>query len=318
MRYLGEQEIKELGVDWNEVIDAIGEVVIALRHGDIVQPIKPYLRFNNPRNRIIAMPAFVGGGVQKAGIKWIASFPGNLAKGLPRANSVTIINNSETGVPEGIVNTSRISAIRTAAVSGAIVRKHLKSSNRKTFRVGIAGFGPIAQLHLEMIMHVLPEAVDEVKVFDIRPVDMQSIDPRLRGKVSEASTWQEAYEAADIFITCTVAEERYIDQRPPQGSLQLNVSLRDYHPSVLQSVDLHVVDSWQEVCRENTDIEKAHNSWGLQRSDVLEIDEYMLSEHDQSQKTVMFNPMGMAAFDITMANLYLKKAEAMDVGALLQ
>ena len=42
--------------------------------GETIQPVKQYLRFNDHSNRIIAMPAFVGGSYQIAGIKRYQAF----------------------------------------------------------------------------------------------------------------------------------------------------------------------------------------------------------------------------------------------------
>src|SRR5688572_18759407 len=114
MIYLNENHIKAIGINWSEIIETIRDAVIAMSHGDFAQPIKPYLRYKDPVNRIIAMPAYVGGKSSSSGIKWIASFPNNLARSLPRAHSVTILNRVDTGVPFSIINTPIISAIRTA------------------------------------------------------------------------------------------------------------------------------------------------------------------------------------------------------------
>src|SRR5262245_56992687 len=65
--------------------------------GEFEQPLKPYVR---PRGReqeyaggrFIAMPAFLGGSLQVAGMKWIAGFPANVPRGLPRASGVVVLN----------------------------------------------------------------------------------------------------------------------------------------------------------------------------------------------------------------------------------
>ena len=72
MLYLNEKHLRNIGLNWNDTTEVIANAVSALSGNDYAQPIKPYLRFGNPANRIIAMPAYVGADVKKAGIKWIA------------------------------------------------------------------------------------------------------------------------------------------------------------------------------------------------------------------------------------------------------
>src|SRR5580658_4185064 len=113
MKLLDESGIRAIGTDWNKTVDIIQEAVRCLEVNDFSQPVKPYLRYRNRKNRIIAMPAFVGGRINKAGIKWIASFPDNIHKGFPRAHSVVILNDADTGEPVCIICTPLLSIIRT-------------------------------------------------------------------------------------------------------------------------------------------------------------------------------------------------------------
>jgi N-[(2S)-2-amino-2-carboxyethyl]-L-glutamate dehydrogenase len=320
MIYLNDRIIEKLNVSWDGNVQAIIDTIHCIGMNDTVQPIKPYLRYGDSKNRIIAMPAYVGGNINKAGIKWIASFPDNIQKGLARAHSVTILNEADTGIPVGVINSGLISAIRTASVSGFVMKKFVEQRKPAGLRIGIIGFGPIGQQHLNMCQALFGNRIDEVLLYDIRPIAEKSIPDNVRAKITIAEDWSQVYSNADVFITCTVSKERYIDKSPKAGALYLNVSLRDFKPDVFQwFANGIIVDSWEEVCRENTDIEVFHKQKGLQKSDVREIQDILESVFftslDKSQ-AIMFNPMGMAVFDIAMANHFIRLASEADVGVL--
>ncbi len=322
MIYLNNKNVQELNSNWNNNVQVIEDAISCLSSKDMAQPIKPYLRYGNAANRIIAMPAFVGGSINKSGIKWIASFPNNINKGIARAHSVITLNEAETGIPIGIINSGAISAIRTASVSGFIVNQFMGQRKREKVKVGIIGFGPIGQTHLDMCHALLGNNIESVSMYDLKGVNRDLIDEDLNEKVIEVSSWKEAYTDADIFITCTVSKDRYIDKQPKAGSLHLNVSLRDYKSDVYPwFANAMIVDDWDEICRENTDIEMFYKTQGLQEADVVEIHELLDDDYFASldkDQAVMFNPMGMAIFDIAMADNYLKLALNRQVGVLLE
>ncbi|WP_212004503.1 2,3-diaminopropionate biosynthesis protein SbnB [Chitinophaga sp. HK235] len=319
MLYLNADDIRSIGFDWKKLTEVISESVAALHQNDYSQPIKPYLRYGDPKNRIIAMPAYLGGSQPMAGIKWIASFPDNIYKNKLRANSVTVLNEHDSGIPLCVINTSLISAVRTAAVSGLMIVKYLEANtiNRKLI-VGINGFGPIGKMHLKMVTAILGDNIAKIYLHDIAGVDKEQVDPEIRHLVEVAGTWEEAYSDADIFMTCTVSAAPYIDKTPRSGSLQLNVSLRDYKVDMKDQVDVIVVDDWDEVCRQNTDIENMHKAKGLQKNDTLSISDIVcndaLKQH-KAPEVVMFNPMGMAIFDIATGYYYFREATARKIGS---
>ncbi|AFC31234.1 Zwa5B [Paenibacillus mucilaginosus 3016] len=321
MIYLNESHLNEVGIPWVETIAVIEEVVRCLESGEFVQPIKPYLRYHNPANRIIAMPAFVGGDIYTAGIKWIASFPGNIDRNLPRASSVVILNNAETGEPQAIINTALLSCIRTASVTGSVIKRYMEHRPRESYTLGMTGFGPIGRAHLSMALSMWGDRIGTVKLYDPRPVDLQFLPEAYRSRIETVDRWQDAYLGADLFLTCTVASEPYIDLPPKGGALLLNISLRDFkndiYPHVRSGI---VVDEWEEVCRQNTDIERLHLQEGLQKEMTHTLVDLLLGDWMDTlppEEPVMFNPMGMAVFDVAMGRYYADKALAANIGQLL-
>lgn len=320
MLYLNEADIRTVGIDWPEIATVIRKTCHAMAQEDFAQPVKPYLRYRNKQNRIIAMPGFVGGDTELAGIKWIASFPGNIDKGIKRAHSVTILNDAGTGQPVSIINTPLLSGIRTAGVSALVLQLWLENNNRPGLKVGMTGLGPIGRLHADMLFSMLGDNIDALYVYDIRPFQANDIAPAYKDKIRSCKSWQEAFDNADIFVTCTVSDKPYINAIPKMGSLHLNVSLRDYDASWIQHVDMVIVDDWEEVCRENTDIEMMHLHYGLQQEQAFNIVQLVSAEGIQrlaNAATTMFNPMGMAVFDIAVAGHFLEKAKQGHIGTEL-
>lgn len=321
MIYLNDETIRGIGIDWPRLVGIVEEVAAIKERGDCAHPLKPYLRFGDPVNRIIAMPAYVGGSVQTAGIKWVASFPNNRRIGLPRAHNTLILNDPATGEPVAFLHSGLLNGLRTAAVSGSILRAYAAERRPAKVRLGLIGWGPIGRLHLEMAIALLGDKLERITLHDLNGIDPGTVPASVRGITDIADDWRPVYRGSSVIATCTVAAERYIDEAPPAGALLLNVSLRDYKPDSVAKVKAIIVDDWQEVCRENTDIEQLHAQHGLQESDTLTISQVLfhgaLSRFD-AEEPVYFNPMGLAVFDIGIAAYYVSEALRLGKGTRLK
>ncbi|MBD2871324.1 2,3-diaminopropionate biosynthesis protein SbnB [Paenibacillus arenilitoris] len=326
MLYLGDRHVREIGLQWEELVLCVENAVRHMDKGEFAQPLKPYLRYGNPANRIIAMPAFIGGDVQTAGIKWIASFPGNIDAGIPRAHSVTLLNEAGTGIPYAMLNTPLPSAARTAAVSGLMIRHYLnaQATNRK-LRLGIVGFGPVGQLHYDMCCKLFGDRLEHILLFDIRSPDpanpaLAGVGDEWRARTRIVDSWETLFGESDIVITCTVSKQRYINVPPAPGTLLLDVSLRDYTLDAIGGVQAVIVDDWDEVCRENTDIELLSLAGRLAKKDTRSLADVVCRGALGSfapDEPVLFCPMGMATFDIAVAGHLVKRAAELDIGIRL-
>ncbi|MDG0792949.1 2,3-diaminopropionate biosynthesis protein SbnB [Cohnella ginsengisoli] len=317
MIYLHDGHIRALGIDWRRLTGVVEAVVRERDLGACVSPVKTYLRFGDMRNRIIAMPAYVGGPFGLAGMKWVAGFPGNILRGLPRASNAIVLNDAHTGIPFAFIRSGLLNGLRAAAVSGLMLKAYMEARQPEEVRLGIVGWGPIGRLHLDMCADLLGDRLKRAALFDLRPIDPETIPASLRGIVSVADDWREVYGASNVFATCTVAAERYVDETPPPGALLLNVSLRDYEPGSVFGKAMPVVDDWSEVCRENTDIERLHAAFGLGEADARTLADVVTRDAllaIPAGMPIYFNPMGLGVFDIAIAGDYARRAAERGIG----
>src|SRR5881409_2519985 len=155
-----------------ECIDVVEHAYLAHARGQAINPHSYFLRFpEKPDCRIIALPAFLGDGFAVAGLKWIASYPGNVRKGFPRASAVLILNDYETGYPFAILESAGLSAARTAA-SAALAAYWLNGRSRKVESLGIVGTGFIARYVYDFLLDT-GWAIKEVRLYDKAPAESE-------------------------------------------------------------------------------------------------------------------------------------------------
>src|SRR5947208_13269563 len=153
-----------------ECIDVVEHAYLAHARGQAINPHSYFLRFpEKPDCRIIALPAFLGDGFAVAGLKWIASYPANVQRGFPRASAVLILNSYETGYPFAILESSIISAARTAA-SAVLAAGWLNGRSRRAQSLGIVGTGFIACYVYDFLVDT-GWAIEEVRLYDTSPVE---------------------------------------------------------------------------------------------------------------------------------------------------
>jgi alanine dehydrogenase len=103
----------EQAVSPREAYDAVRSAFVSYHRGEWTMPPKVYVT-NYPAGDFRAMPALGGG---HAVLKWVTSFPGNPARGLPTVTGLVLLSNADTGQLEAVLDASAVTALRTAAAA---------------------------------------------------------------------------------------------------------------------------------------------------------------------------------------------------------
>jgi ornithine cyclodeaminase len=291
------------------VLDAVLQAYETHSRGASSLPHSSFLRFpDSDKDRIICLPAFLGGDYQLAGVKWIASMPDNVARGMERASAVIILNDRVTGRPKAVVEGSIISKQRTAA-SAALASKVLAPGEPEA--IGFVGCGPINTAVAQFLTTVWPN-VSRMMAFDLDPVRAEVFGVAL-GTQRPGADFRVGGCLEEVLSECpmvafgTTAVTPYLNDLDacPAGATILHLSLRDLKAGAILS-NHNIVDDLDHVNRAATSIHLAseqeghtafvHSSLG----DIL-CGNANLPERDE--RKVIFSPFGLGVLDLAVADL---------------
>ncbi|GAA5110567.1 2,3-diaminopropionate biosynthesis protein SbnB [Pseudonocardia adelaidensis] len=274
--------------------------------GDSVNPPSYFLRFpDRPTARIIALPASIGGAIRVDGLKWISSFPENVSAGIPRASAVLILNDHDTGYPFACLESSIISATRTAA-SAALGADRLTRGRARPARVGFVGTGLIAR-YIHTFLTSTGWTFDEVGVHDLSAGSAAGFRGHLErsgvaGRVTVHDTAEQLIRSSDLVVFATVAGAPYVHDVSwfAHNPVVLHVSLRDLAPEILLA-SANVVDDVEHCLKADTSPHLVEQRTG--NRDFLDgtLDDVMSGRvHVPADKPVVFSPFGLGVLDLAV------------------
>lgn len=304
-----------------ETIAAVRNAYCEHYKGNSCLPHSVFVRFpQREKERIIALPGYLGGEREVAGIKWISSFPGNVQHGISRASAIVVLNSLETGRPVAMMEGSLISAARTAA-SAALAADTLHAEGDIDV-LGIIGCGVINR---EILRHIgsLGRRVGAILLFDIDP------SRAARWRESLAADWQgtsislctsvdDVLKRSAVISFATTAVEPTVPDisicRP--ATTILHISLRDLTAAAVQGGD-NVVDDIDHVMRAQTSLHLAEQQVGHRRFVRCTLAEVLLGQQPPRRDdsgVVVFSPFGLGVLDLAVSRVVLDRAVAQGLG----
>ncbi len=313
--FLNNQAMEAVGV--NQMDLAIADVKQAYmldKRGDVINPGKCVLRWGktiedeNVLGRINAMPGYIGGTYNMAGIKWIGSGPMNYKKGLPRASVTIVLNDPDTKLPVCIADGTAISTVRTGA-SGGVAIELLAKSDASVMT--ICGAGAQAYTQIEAAVIARP-TIRTVYVYDIRIENAERFIAVNKVKYPQikfitAADVEAAVGQSDIIDCVTLATEPFIKgEWLKKGALIMNMSDYEVDNECINRADKVVVDFWESI--KHRMISTVALMWkdGLFKDEDIhaELSDILLGSkapRENDDEIIYFNAVGAGILDIAVA-----------------
>jgi ornithine cyclodeaminase/alanine dehydrogenase-like protein (mu-crystallin family) len=248
LRYLPAVELEKCLPDVPRRIDLAARALVALARGEAEMPPKIGVH-PRPGALLHAMPAWLRGD-DLVGLKWVSAFPENRRRGLPAIGGLVVLNDADTGIPTWIMGAGRITAVRTAAVSGVAMRLLAPAS---VSVVAVLGAGVQARSHLEIVAALLPAA--RARIFGPHAEHAAALaaeqnEVRTETWVEPAGSAREAVAGAEVVIsvaTLGATTERITPEWLRPGTLVVAVDFATYvDPDVAHRARQFVTDDREQ------------------------------------------------------------------------
>jgi ornithine cyclodeaminase/alanine dehydrogenase len=190
LRFISRQTVVSLMPPLDTQLALVEQTYAAMEAGRVELPPKPGIH-PRPDAFIHAMPAYLADS-DVAAIKWISGYPSNKERGLPYISGLLIINDAETGVPVAVMDAAEITAVRTAAASGACIRR---LAPQGWARAAILGCGEQGRYHAQ----ILGSLNSRLRIRAYDPDRRKALS--LPGPVEVCDEPLEAIQDAEVIIT---------------------------------------------------------------------------------------------------------------------
>jgi ornithine cyclodeaminase/alanine dehydrogenase-like protein (mu-crystallin family) len=293
----------EAAVSPTRAVDAVRDAFIAHARGEWQMPPKVYIT-NYPAGDFRAMPALGGG---HALLKWVTSFPGNPAKGLPTVTGVVLVSDAENGQLRAVLDAAAVTALRTgaAAVLAAETLGRADAATAAVIGTGVNG---------RAAARTFVARGQDVMLWDVDPSRAESAASELGARV--ASSLQEAL-AADLLVTVTPGHEVLLADgtlRPGQ-----HVSLMGADgPGKAEATDGELgrarlfADDWEQASH-GGELAHAVESGFVREEDVTQLGAVLAGTAEgrrSDEEITAFDSTGLAIQDLAIALAALESATA--------
>jgi alanine dehydrogenase len=292
----------------SEAVDVVRDAFLAYARGEWTMPPKTYVEAY-PAGDFRAMPALGG---DFALLKWVTSFPGNPARGLPTVTGLVLLSSAEDGSLRAVLDTAAVTARRTGAaavLAAEVLRRHDAGP------AAVVGAGVNGRAAAE----TFAARGHDVELWDVDAERAAAVAAEIGATV--AGSRKEAL-GADVVVTVTPGHDLLF----PEGSLQAgqHISLMgadgpgkaeigaDELARVARGAGVLVVDEWEQASH-GGDTSHAVERGLLGREAVATLGGIIAGE-EQGRRSdadiTVFDSTGLAIQDLAIAIAAVAKYDA--------
>lgn len=289
-------------------VSAMEQAFIDTARGLVEVPQRVHM--DRGQNTLLLMPCF---GSTYFSTKLVSVFPKNLLKKEPMIYGSVILNDGQTGRPLAVMDGSKLTAMRTAAV-GAVGIKYLAPESAST--LGIIGLG-IQGFH-QALFACEQRAIKTLRILDHSKDAMARFSERFNAffpKVSviPCKSAEELCKRSEIIITATGSHHPVVPDGGEwwRGKTLIGIGsykpdMREFPDGLLKSLNQVFVDT-RVALVETGDLVVPLKKGLIDDARVIPLSDLIMDRVKIDGETRFFKSVGMAAFDLYGAKLVFER-----------
>jgi len=298
----------DVAVPPERALEAVRDAFVAYARGEWSMPPKVYVPAY-PAGDFRAMPAL---GAGHAALKWVTSYPGNPARGLPTVTGLVLLSDASDGSLVAVFDAATVTALRTGAAA-VLAAETLGAGARPAAVIGAGVNGRAAA-------RTFVARGREVLLWDLDEQRAREAAEELGASVAAS---REQALAADVVVTVTPGHEPLFEP----GSLRAgqHVSLMGADgPGKAEIAAEELVrtrvfcDDWEQASH-NGELAHAVEAGTLEREQVTELGAVLAGDADgrrTDDEITTFDSTGLAIQDLAIALAAMERADELDLPEL--
>jgi alanine dehydrogenase len=290
--------------------DCVRDAFAAYARGEWAMPPKVYVA-SYPAGDFRAMPALGDG---HALLKWVTSFPGNPARGLPTVTGLVLLSDAEDGRLLAVLDAAAVTALRTAA-AGALAAETLRRDNAATYGVVGCGVNGGETVRMLVALGIVPLVwdVDEAR----RRAVADDSGAQVAGTVEEALS-------CDVVVTVTPGHEplyapgslrpgQHVSLMGADGPGKAEVAVEELARARL------FCDEWEQASH-GGELAAGVEAGLVMRDDVTELGAVLLGEAEGRRgrdEITLFDSTGLAIQDLAIAKAAYARVKELDLPTIM-
>jgi alanine dehydrogenase len=292
-----------------EAYAAVRDGFVAYARGEWSMPPKVYVE-NYPAGDFRAMPALGGG---HALLKWVTSFPGNPARGLPTVTGLVLLSAAEDGRLLAVLEAAAVTALRTAA-AGVLAADVLAREDAASWAVVGCGVNGAEAARMLVALGRRP------LVWDVDEERRHAVAEEVGAEVAVGG---EQALAADVVITVTPGSSQLYGPGSLRAGQHVSLMGADGPGKAEVAVDELArarlfCDDWAQASH-GGELTAAVEAGVVARDDVTELGAVLTGTADgrrSASEITLFDSTGLAIQDLAIARAAFAKARVLDLPLL--